>query len=542
MDEKLRRGFTVGAFKVEPLTGHIAGPTGDHHVQPKVMDVLVHLAEHAGELVERNALLEQIWRRVTSEEVLTRCISELRRVFGDERGTPSYIQTVPKRGYRLLEPAVTASAPAGSGGPRTAASAPPETAAAMAGGPPATTSAVASVAVLPFDNHSPDPQHQFMGDAFAAELHSTLARTDRLRVAARRSSFVFKDQNVDVREIGRQLGVGFVISGSVRCAGGQVRISAELNDAGTGSQVWAQSYDRKTEDLLAVETEVAGAIVAAFTTQQLRAELHDARRRATDNLDAWGLVQKARSYVLDYTADGLAEAIAPLERAIALDPDYPQAHATLSSLLVERLVNGLSDDPKRDEATALDSASKALTLAPQDPFILKLVSLALTYCGDYRKALACLRQAVTYAPFDFGAWGYFGWPLTASGRVEDLTELRGILTRLLTMEPHHPGVAFWRYHHSVADVCEGRYDAGLEHAQAAVELHPRLALALMHYANVLGQLNLKERADEALARCREVNAALTPKHFESFVKRTSNDKAMTEHRTGGLRKLGLLRR
>jgi len=534
MDEKLRRGFTVGAFKVEPLTGHISGPTGDHHVQPKVMDVLCFLAARAGELVERDTLLDQIWRRVTSEEVLTRCISELRRVFGDERGTPSYIQTVPKRGYRLLEPAVTEAAASEPKASPASATAEP--------GPPATSSAAASVAVLPFDNHSPDPEHQFLGDAFAAELHSTLARTDRLRVAARRSSFVFKDQNVDLREIGRQLGVGFVISGSVRCSGGQVRISAELNDAGSGSQVWAQSYDRKAEDLLAVETEVAEAIVAAFTTQQLRAELHDARRKPTDNLDAWGLVQKARSFALDYTADGLAEAIAPLERAIALDPDYPQAHAALSSLLVERLMNGLSDDPKRDEAQALESASKALTLAPEDPFILKLVSLALTYGGDHRKALACLRQAVTYAPFDFGAWGYFGWPLTASGRTEDLAELREILARLLAAEPQHPGVAFWRYHHSVADVCDGLYDDALEHAEAAVELRPRLALALMHYANVLGQLNLKERGEEALARCRDVNPALTPKHFESFVKRTSNDKTMTDHRTGGLRKLGALKR
>ena len=95
MDEKLRRGFRIGAFEVEPLTGRLSGPNGTQHLQPKVMDVLVFLAEHGGELVERDTLLEQIWRRVTSEEVLTRCISELRRAFGDERGTPAYIQTVP---------------------------------------------------------------------------------------------------------------------------------------------------------------------------------------------------------------------------------------------------------------------------------------------------------------------------------------------------------------------------------------------------------------------------------------------------------------
>jgi TolB-like protein len=538
MDEKLRRGFRIGAFSVEPLTGRITGPDGTQHVQPKVMDVLVFLAQHPGELVERDTLLEQVWRRVTSEEVLTRCISELRGVFGDERGTPSYIQTVPKRGYRLLQEIVLPSEQRPGTAPTPAAT----DAAAEAATPPPRGNAMASVAVLPFDNHSADPANVFMGDAFAAELHSTLARADRLRVAARRSSFVFKDSNVDVREIGARLQVDYVISGSLQCSGPNLRVHAEVSDAKRGTQIWARSYDRKSEDLLAVEKEIAEAIVAAFTTQQLRAEMHSARHKSTSNLDAWGLVQKARSFVLDYTAEGLAEAINPLERAIELDADYPEAHATLASLLVERLVNGLSSDAKADEAAAVESATKALALAPQDPFILKLVSLVFTYRGDYRKAISCLRKAVTYAPFDFGAWGYFGWPLTASGSVDDLHELQGILTRLLTTEPHHPGVAFWLYHKSVADVCEGHYEPALESVEGAVELRPKLSLAWMHCANVLGQLDLTERGKEALEQCRKVNPAMTPKHFESLVKRTSNDKQMTEHRLGGLRKLGALKR
>src|SRR5690606_30150448 len=140
-----------------------------------------------------------------------------------------------------------------------------------------------------------------------------------------------------------------------------------------------------------------------------------ARHRSTGSLDAWGLVQKARACVLDYTPEGLAEAIEPLQRAIELDSNYPAARATLGSLLVERLVNGLSSDPEADEAAAIDAATKAVELAPQDPFILKMVSLVWSYAGDHRKALSCLRNAVTYAPFDLGAWGYMGWPLTASG-------------------------------------------------------------------------------------------------------------------------------
>jgi TolB-like protein/DNA-binding winged helix-turn-helix (wHTH) protein len=582
MDQRLRRGFRIGTFDVEPLSGRIRGPGGLQHVQPKVMDVLVYLAEHSGELVERDTLLEQVWRRITSEEVLTRCISELRRALGEDRGSPRYIQTVPKRGYRLVEPivlppaetgrspnaadgaaavlaadgagaviaadgAAAVTAKNGAAAVTAAAGAPPviaaDGAAAMiaAASPPSPGSAMAAVAVLPFENHSADPAVAFLGDAFAAELHSTLARVDRLRVASRRSSFVFKNASADIREIGKRLNVEYVISGSVQCTGSAVHVVAELNDASTGTQLWAQSYDRKSADLLAIEKDIAGAIVGSFTTHQLRAETDSARHTSTSSLDAWGLVQKARAFALDYTPSGLTEAIEPVRRAIELDSDYAAAHAMLASLLVERLVNGWSTEPKREEAAAFEAAEKASTLAPQDPFILKMTSLVWTYFGAYRRGIGCLRKAVEYAPFDFGAWGYMGWPLTASGDEKDLSDLHGILDRLLSMEPHHPGVAFWRYHESVADICEGHLERARTSAEAALELRPNLSLAWMHYANVLGQSNHKKAAQEASERCAKVNPAMTPKHFASLIKRMTDNESVIDHRLGGLRKIGALR-
>ncbi len=529
----------MGDFEVEPLAGRISGPGGTQHVQPKVMDVLAFLAAHEGQVVERDTLLEQVWRRVTSEEVLTRCISELRRALGDDRGTPTYIQTVPKRGYRLVGTVIVAAAAVPQ--PDAAAPTAPATKAGeTVAGPPALASAMAAVAVLPFDTHSADPAQAFLGDAFAAELHGTLARVDRLRVASRRASFGFKDPGTGLPEIGKRLNVDYVISGSLRCAGSALRVFVELSDARNSTQLWAQSYDRKSEDLLTVEREVAEAIVSSFTTLKLRAETSSARAQATVNLDAWGLVQKARAFVLDYTAEGLAEAIEPLERAIELDRDYPAAHATLASLLVERLVNGLSADAAADERAAVAAATKALAMAPEDPFILKLVGLAFSYVGEQRKALGCLRKAVALAPFDFGAWGYLGWPLTATGEPKDLAELRGLLERLLAMEPQHPGAAFWFYHRSVAEVCEGDFAAARRSAEAAVELRPRLALAWMQYANVLGHEGDKALAREALAQCHEINAVLTPKHFESLVKKIAAPAAV-EPRVGGLKKIGAMR-
>jgi adenylate cyclase len=307
------------------------------------------------------------------------------------------------------------------------------------------------------------------------------------------------------------------------------------------TQIWAQSYDRKNEDLFAIERDIAGAIVGAFTTQQLRVQIQSARRKPTSSLDAWGLVQKARSYVLDYTKEGLSGAIEPLKRAIDLDPSYAAAHATLGWVLAEWLVNGLSTDPSRDEAMARDAATKALAIAPQDPFILKMVSLVWTYCAEHRQAIHCLRKAVEYAPFDFSAWGYMGWPLTVTADPADLRELRGILDRLLAIDPQHPGVAFWLYHRSVADTCEGNYGSALDFAESSTELRPSLSLAWMHYANVLGQQDLKDKALQAVQRCKNVNPAMTPRHFASLIEKTVSNKDVIEHRLGGLRGIGALR-
>ena len=533
MDSQLRRGFRIGAFEVEPLTGRIAGPSGETHVQPKVMDVLVFLAERAGDLVERETLLDQVWGRVTSEEVLTRCISELRSVLGDDRDRPRYIQTVPKRGYKLLESVVpkVATRPTVNEPAARPTEAQPAIAAAPVR-PPSPNTAMASIGVLPFEIHSVDPAHQFLGEAFAAELQSTLARVDRLRVASRRSSFAFKNTVADMHEIGAKLNVSYVITGSIRGNGRSLRVVAELNDTVSGMQVWAESYDRSSDDLLAVEKEITAAIVGSFTAVQLRDELATVRHKPASNLDAWELVQKARGLALDYTPAAFEQAIELARRAIELDASYAVAHAVLASLLIERLINGAGSAD--DEPSAAAAAANALALAPQDPVLLKMVSLVFTYCGDSRKAIACLRKAVKYAPFDFGAWGYMGWPLTSTGDPKDLEELGAILDRLLTLVPQHPGASFWHYHRSVAEACSGDFNRARESAETALELRAGFALGWLHYANVLGHLGAKAESTQALRRACDLNPAMTPKHFESLVKKIAVDDTVISRRIGGL--------
>jgi TolB-like protein len=527
----LHFGFRLGEIRVDPLRGVISRPSGERHLQPKVMDVLVCLAERAGAVVERSEILESVWGRPTTEEVLTRCISELRTALDDKRDRPEYIQTVPKRGYRLLKAVETDANNATSAG---------EDEGEIGSwheviDPPSPAMALASVAVLPFENHSNDESQHYLAEAFASELQGSLARVDRLRVASRRSAASCMSAGLDANAIGRRLGVRYLISGGLQSDGRRIRVIAELDDTQSGTQVWAKKYDRDSRDILALEVEIAESIVTAFATRQQLAELAWARSAPISSLDAWGLVQKSRSMALEYTVASLRAAMAPLIQAIELDPGYAAAHATLSSVLIEGLVNGLSDDPAANAALARDSAEEAMSLAPRDPFILKMVSLAWVYFGNHRKAAACLNNAIRIAPFDFGTWGYLGWPLTASGAAADLEELQRILDRLIEMEPEHPGLPFWLYHRSVARACRRDFEAAVQPIEEALELRPAFSLAWIHLANLLGQQDQKDLAQGALERCHEINPAMTIGHYRSLVERICGGNSnILEARTAGL--------
>jgi tetratricopeptide (TPR) repeat protein len=247
------------------------------------------------------------------------------------------------------------------------------------------------------------------------------------------------------------------------------------------------------------------------------------------------MVQKSRSMAIEYTVDSLIGAITPLRQAIEADPSYAAAHATLASVLVEGLINGLGQNPLEDEDLARTAAAKAMTLAPRDPFILKMVGLVWAYFGDHRKSTACLRKAVEIAPFDFGAWGYLGWPLTSSGDRDDLDEARRILDRLLRKESKHPGVPFWLYHRSVAEVCSGDAESSRRSIEESLELQSTFALGWMHYANTLGLLQHEAEARREIRHCLTINPAMTPAHFRSLIAKLSgSNEAVIEARTGGL--------
>ncbi len=406
--------------------------------------------------------------------------------------------------------------------------------------PPALSSAVASIAVIPFANLSADPEQQFVADGIATELHSTLAKVHRLRVAARSSSFGYSSTTSDVSEIANKLNVQYVISGSVQHFDDRIHVIVELDNAVDGVQIWSETYDRKMNDLFSVQQDIAYAVTSEFGGARLRDEIARAAGRPTENLDAWSLVQRARSYALGFTPNILLDAESLLRQAIGLDAEYAAAHAALASVLGERVLNGLSADIESDREEAIESANNAFAHSPVDPFVLKMCGSVWAYFGKFDPSLSALRRAVRLAPFDFGAWGYLGWPLVESGADNDLEELHQIVERILQATPNHPGVCYWLYHRSVAFTCQHHHELAVDFAQQSVERNPMFPWGWMHYANTLGLAGSDKQARRAMERCMEISPSLTPGHYELMVRGMSDNEKVTEVRLAGLRKLNML--
>lgn len=417
--------------------------------------------------------------------------------------------------------------------------------------PPNPATAIASVAVLPFeyryqdDSREPDTEKRsetdrFVADGIALELHSTLSKMHRLRVASRTLSFLYAEHEDDTQKLAHKLNVHFIISGSVQCEGDRMRVFVELDNAIEGVQVWSETYDRELRDVFSVQHDIAQQVVGAFGHARLREEISTATIHPTPSLDAWSLVQKARSYVLAFTPDALANAVPPLRKAIELDGGYAAAHAALASVLAEQILNGLSESPEDDRETAMISANHAFSLSPIDPFVLKMCGAVWGYFGRIDMSISALRRAVDLAPFDFGSWGYMGWPLVETGAQRDLDELHEIVERIIRAAPQHPGVPYWLYHRSVACTCEDRTEEACELAQKSVDRNPIFPWGWMNLANTQGRLGRSSDAHRSIRRCNEISPELTPQYYEGMIRSMSASDEFANKRIDGLGAIDIL--
>jgi TolB-like protein/Tfp pilus assembly protein PilF len=385
------------------------------------------LLQNAGVPVSKNALVEAGWPGLAvADNNLTVQIAALRQVLGDKGSAGSWIETLPRRGYRYVGPAVGTDVRDASAAVRaTSAPALPEK---------------PSVAVLPFSNLSGDPEQDYFAEGMVDDIITGLARIKWLFVIARNSTQPYKGRAADVKQIGRELGVRYVLEGSVRKVGDSVRVTGQMIDASTGAHVWAERYDRSSEDIFALQDDIALSAVGAIAPSVRKAEIERVRRKRPDSLDAYDLVLKAQPDVDSGMPEQVRRALALLEQAISLEPTYALAHGNAAmchhclflraglqevnraasiSHARSAILNGQDDAlaltwagfsigmDAHDRAAAFAALEAALAISPSSALTYILGSVILGWGGEAERAIEWSERGLRLSPFDSWSWAAF---------------------------------------------------------------------------------------------------------------------------------------
>lgn len=537
-----REPFRVGEWEVFPLEGRIERDGQSERLRPKAMDVLCLLAAHPGEVVERDGILGEVWgRTAVTDEPLTATVGELRRVLGDRRGEYRYVETIPKRGYRLIAP----TEPLGAGteaGPipqatETATSA--ETAAAAArtrrsrlapvlaallavvlaaawwlAGREQAADLPGSLAVLPFATPGMADEERYFGDGLAQEILTTLSGVGGLRVAARNSAFEFRDRRGDLAGLRETLGVDAVLDGSIRREGERLRIQVQLVDTRSGYNLWAQTYDRRLGDAFSLQSEIARSIADQLSVAFVDAGRLAARSAHGDS-EAW-LAYLRGTYLYETARDpeGLDRARSHLQEAIARDPDFALARAALAGVWVRVGDYGYEVAAEAYER-GREQAEAALALSPDlAEAHLMLGWVRMYYDWDWQGARASLSRALDLAPGDafiIAANAALNYHL---GQLEPAVKLAEMAVERDPLRTSgHYNLAYFRYAAGDFDGAE----RALARAEALVPDYPRAGLLRV-------QIDL-ERGDAERAATRVETHPLLALMAEALVAHASGDEA-----------------
>jgi adenylate cyclase len=364
-----------------------------------------------------------------------------------------------------------------------------------------------SIAVLPFQNMSGDPEQEYFADGMVEEIITALSRFKTLFVIARNSSFTFKGRAVDIKEVGRRLGVRYVLEGSVRKAAGKVRITGQLIDAVTGAHIWVDRFERNLTDVFALQDEVTVAVVTAVQPKLLQTEIALATRRRPENLTAYDFYLRALPQFYLATREGVAETIRLAHRALELDPRFGLVAALAGACHMQNAVWGYASDRQFEAEEAVRLARLALSIDDGDPDILAMASTITAFVvGDCESEIELVNRAVALNPNSFQAWHSRGQVYRIAGLWEEA--LRS-LERAIRMSPVDP-----RLHNTfalmgLAFIELGRFDEAIVAGKKAQRHNPSLPVAYRCIASAFAHLGRDAEAREAAMRVLELDPAFT---------------------------------
>jgi TolB-like protein/tetratricopeptide (TPR) repeat protein len=430
-------------------------------IAPQVFDLLDYLIRNRGRVVSKDDLINAIWNgRVVSDSALTTRLNAARTAIGDSGEQQRLIKTLPRKGFRFVGAVREAQEPGGAAAADYPEE-PPKPAVTLPNKP--------SIAVLPFANLSSDPEQDYFADGMVEDIITGLSRSKSLFVIARHSSFTYKGKAVDIKRVGNELGVRYVLEGSVRKAGNRVRITGQLVDATTGNHIWADRYDSTLEDIFDLQDRVTMSVIGSIAPQLERAEIARAQRKPTESLEAYDYYLRALASVYRATREANVEALKLTQSANNLDPDFAAPFALGANCLLQRWARGWSGGAE-DVNEARRLARRALELDRDDPTVLALTGGALgIFVGEVEEGAALLARAIDLDPNLAGARIWNGLVQLYLGNGDAAMEQFQVGIRMSPLDPHIP-VA--HYGLAMAHFLAGRYEDGCLWAKLAAQRNP----------------------------------------------------------------------
>jgi len=454
----------------------------------RAVAVLALLARQAGVPVSKEALIEAAWPGLVIEDSnLTVQIAAVRRALQDVAGGAGWIETLPRRGYRYVGPAVATNQSDGATG--------------LPVSPTLALPDKPSIAVLPFANLSGDTEQDYFIDGMVDEIITGLSRINWLFVIARNSTFAYKGRTVDVRQVSRELGVRYVLEGSVRKILDRVRTTGQLIDASTGAHVWAERYERRSDDVFALQDEIALSVVGAIAPSLRRAEVNRVKRKRPDSLDAYDLVLQAQPDVDSGMPEQVKKALALLERAIALEPAYALAHG--NAAMCHHCLFLRAGLQELDRSASIRHARSAIIHGQDDALALTLAGFSIGMDGhDRDAAFTALEAALAISPSSALTYILGSVILGWAGQAERAIEWSERGMRLSPFDPW----AFAAFDaQAMSHFHRGRYEEACRAAYRSVQANPAHSITHVQLAAALAKLGRLEEARAASARVLELH-------------------------------------
>jgi TolB-like protein/Tfp pilus assembly protein PilF len=467
---------------------------------PQVFDLLLYLIQNRERVVSKDDVLDAVWSgRIVSESTLTSHINAVRKAIGDNGDEQRLVRTIARKGFRFVGEIREGRASDGQNSPTMQPVKVDEASAPALPDKP-------SIAVLAFQNLSGDPEQEYFADGVVEDIITALSRMRWLFVIARNSSFTYKGRAVDVKQIGRELGVRYVLEGSVRKLANRVRITGQLIDATTGAHLWAERFEGTLDDIFELQDQVAASVVGAIAPQLERAEIERAKRKPTENLNAYDYYLRGTANLHQGTREAIGEALSLFEKAIELDADFASAYAMAAWCYFWRKVNGWMIDPPQEVAEGARLARRAVELGRDDAVALTRSGHALGHlAADLDGGIALLDRAVMLNPNLAAAWFLGGFLRVWHGETDSAIEHFG---RAMRLSPLDPEIYRMQAGMAMAHLFAGRFDAASSWAEKASRDLPSFLMVVGIVAASHALAGRTDEAQRAMDHLRELDPAL----------------------------------